>query len=164
LAETFLSPFKAKVGEAGKREHPKTDTSKRPELSETGLVRMRSHGSVKATIDRLEAALRAAGVGVFARIDHAVGATSVGMKLRPTELLIFGNPRAGTPLMQAKQTIGLDLPLKVLAWEDTEGKVWVTYNDPAWLEARHGLGETATGAVQALAGALAKFVEAATAG
>jgi uncharacterized protein (DUF302 family) len=96
-------------------------------------------------------------VNIFAQIDHAAGATSVG----PTELLIFGNPRAGTPLMQAKQTTGIDLPLKVLAWEDTSGSVWVTYNDPAWLAARHGLGEDAAEAVTGLARALTTFAKAA---
>jgi uncharacterized protein (DUF302 family) len=102
-------------------------------MNETGLTTIRSRSSVKATIDRLEASLKAGGVIVFARIDHAAGAISVGMSLRPTELLIFGNPKGGTPLMQANQTIGIDLPLKVLAWEDASGGVWVTYNDPAWL-------------------------------
>jgi uncharacterized protein (DUF302 family) len=133
-------------------------------MNENGLITLRSRGSVKATIDRLEAALKGAAVGVFARIDHAAGAASVGMPLRPTEVLIFGNPKAGTPLMQANQTIGLDLPLRVLAWEDAVGDVWVSYNDPVWLAGRHGLGETAAPPVQALATALAKFVEAATAG
>jgi uncharacterized protein (DUF302 family) len=131
-------------------------------MTETGLVTVRSHHSVAATIDRLEAALKAAGVTVFARVDHAAGAQSVGMPLRPTLLLVFGNPRAGTPLMQANQTIGLDLPLKVLAWEDAQGAVWATYNDPAWLAARHGLGDNAAAAVAALAAASAKLVGDAT--
>ena len=130
-------------------------------MNKTGLTTIRSRDSVKATIDRLEAELKAAGVTVFARIDHAAGAASAGMSLRPTELLIFGNPKAGTPLMQAKQTIGIDLPLKVLAWEDASGDVWVSYNDPAWLAARHGLGEEAQEAVRALAAALVKFAKAA---
>ena len=133
-------------------------------MNENGLTTLRSHGSVKATIDRLEAALRGAGVGVFARIDHAAGAASVGMSLRPTEVLIFGNPAAGTPLMQANQTIGLELPLRVLAWEDAKGGVWVSYNDPAWLANRHGLGENTAAPVHAMAATLAKLVEAATAG
>ena len=107
-------------------------------MTENGLITIRSQSSVKATIDRLEASLEESGVGIFARIDHRAGAISAGMSLRPTEVLIFGNPKAGTPLMQAKQTIGIDLPLKVLAWEDASGNVWVTYNDPAWLAARHG--------------------------
>ena len=130
-------------------------------MNQAGLITIRSRHSVKATVDRLESALKAAGVSVFARIDHAAGAASVGMELRPTELLIFGNPRAGTPLMQAKQTIGIDLPLKLLAWEDADGAVWASYNDPAWLAARHELGEEAAAAVHALAAALTKFTEAA---
>jgi uncharacterized protein (DUF302 family) len=130
-------------------------------MSENGLVTIRSHRSVKATIDTLEASLKDNGVNIFARIDHAAGATSVGMALRPTELLIFGNPRAGTPLMQANQTIGIDLPLKVLAWEDASGSVWVTCNDPAWLAARHGLGRDAAEAVSCLPRALATFAKAA---
>jgi uncharacterized protein (DUF302 family) len=133
-------------------------------MTEAGLVSVQSHHSVKATIDRLEAALTAAGVTVFARIDHAAGAASVAMPIRPTELLIFGNPRAGTPLMQAAQTTGIDLPLKVLAWEDAGGAVWVTYNDPAWLARRHGLGQEVAATAQALAAASAKFVDAAVAG
>jgi uncharacterized protein (DUF302 family) len=133
-------------------------------MTEAGLVSVRSHHPVKATIDRLEAALTAAGITVFARIDHAAGAASVAMPLRPTELLIFGNPRAGTPLMQATQTTGLDLPLKVLAWEDAGGAVWVTYNDPAWLARRHGLGREVAATAEALAAASAKFVDAAVAG
>ena len=126
-------------------------------MSENGLITIRSQGSVKATIDRLEASLRESGVSIFARIDHRAGAISAGMSLRPTEVLIFGNPKAGTPLMQAKQTIGIDLPLKVLAWEDASGNVWITYNDPAWLAARHSLGEDTAEAVGGLARALAKF-------
>lgn len=133
-------------------------------MNETGLTTNRSRGSVKVTIDRLEAALRESGVNVFARIDHAAGAASVGMQLRPTEVLIFGNPKAGTPLMQANQTIGLDLPLKVLAWEDAEGGVWVSYNDPVWLARRHGLGENAAGPVHSIAVGLTKFIEAAITG
>jgi uncharacterized protein (DUF302 family) len=132
-------------------------------VNETGLITIQSHNSVKATIDRLEHDLTAAGVTVFARIDHAAGATSVAMPLRPTELLIFGNPKAGTPLMQANQTIGIDLPLKVLAWEDDRGGVWVSYNDLSWLAARHGLGDQTRGVVDALAAAVAKFAGAAAA-
>ena len=130
-------------------------------MTDAGLITISSQHSVKTTIDRLEAALKDAGVGVFARIDHAAGAASVGMELRPTELLIFGNPRAGTPLMQAGQTIGLDLPLKALAWEDADGSVWVTYNDVAWLAERHGLDDATAAAVNALAAGLAKFAAAA---
>ena len=128
-------------------------------MSGNGLITIRSRNSVKVTIDRLEASLKDSGVNIFARIDHAAGAASVGMSLRPTEVLIFGNPRAGTPLMQANQTIGIDLPLKVLAWEDASGGVWLTYGDPAWLAARHGLAEDTADAVSGLARAIAKFAE-----
>ena len=109
----------------------------------------------KDTIDRVEAGLAAKGIAVFARIDHAAGATSVGMPLRPTELLIFGNPRAGTPLMQSRQSIGIDLPLKLLGWQDESGKAWLSYNDVAWLPRRHGLGPDAAPAIHALARFLA---------
>ncbi len=128
-------------------------------MSGAGLVTIPSQHSVKSTLDRLEAALQAGGVTIFARIDHAAGAASVGMALRPTEVLIFGNPRAGTPLMQSVQTVGLDLPLKVLAWEDAHGAVWVTYSDPAWLAARHGIDPGATPAAGALTAAVTKFAE-----
>ena len=130
-------------------------------MDDAGLVTVRSRDSVKQTVDRLEAALTAAGVTVFARIDHAAGAASVGMALRPTELLIFGNPKAGTPLMQARQTIGIDLPLKILGWEDEAGAVWLTYNDPAGLATRHGLGAE-TQASAEMAAMLSKLVTAAT--
>ncbi len=130
-------------------------------MNEDGLITIRSRNSVKVTVDRLEARLKPGGITVFARIDHGAGATSAGMPLRPTELLIFGNPKAGTPLMQANQTIGIDLPLKVLVWEDAGGGVWITYNDPTWLAQRHKLGDNAAEAVEAMAGALAKLAEAA---
>ena len=84
-------------------------------------------------MDRLETEIRAQGITVFARIDHAAGAAEAGFTLRPTELLIFGNPRAGTPLMQSVQTIGIDLPLKTLVWQDASGKTWLSYNEPSWL-------------------------------
>ena len=94
-------------------------------MSDNGLVTTRSRHDAKTTMDRLEAAVKGAGMTVFARIDHAAGAAAVGMNLRPTEVLIFGNARAGTPLMQAQPTIGIDLPLKALVWEDAEGKSWI---------------------------------------
>ena len=101
-------------------------------MSDDGLVTLASNHAAGETLDRLEADLRAKAITVFARIDHAAGAASVAMPLRPTELLIFGNPKAGTPLMQANQSIGIDLPLKMLAWQDAGGKVWLTYIDPHW--------------------------------
>jgi uncharacterized protein (DUF302 family) len=96
-------------------------------------------------------------VTIFARIDHAAGAAAVGLALRPTEVLIFGNPKGGTPLMQAEQTIGLDLPLRVLAWEDEAGNASLTYTDLDWLAARYGLGPLTAPAREALAKLLAKF-------
>ncbi|MGH6817262.1 MAG: DUF302 domain-containing protein [Methylovirgula sp.] len=130
-------------------------------MSNDGLVTIACNHSVSEAIDRLETTLRAKGVTIFARIDHAAGAASVGMSLRPTEVLIFGNPKAGTPLMQDQQTIGLDLPLKMLAWQDADGKVWITYNDATWLARRHRLGDTVGPAVEALVIALANFAKAA---
>src|SRR5262249_20682577 len=98
---------------------------------------------------RLEAALKQKGIQVFARVDHAAGAKEVGIELRPTLLLIFGNPKAGTPLMQSNQTVGIDLPLKALIWEDADGKVWLTYNRPDYVAERHGIADR-TEAVKAL--------------
>ena len=95
-----------------------------------GLTSVRSRFGPKETMDRLETEIRAHGMTVFARVDHAVGAAEVGLTLRPTELIIFGNGRGGTPLMQAVQTVGIDLPLKALVWEDAGGKTWLSYNEP----------------------------------
>jgi uncharacterized protein (DUF302 family) len=103
-----------------------------------GLVEMKSAHPPKATLDRFEAAAKERGLMVFARIDHAAGAQKVGKTLRPTELLIFGNPQGGTPLMECAQSAGIDLPLKALVWEDAQGQSWLGYNDPAWLAQRHG--------------------------
>lgn len=104
-----------------------------------GLTTTKSMRGPQETMSRLEAAVKAKGMTVFARIDHAAGASSVGMSLNPTEVLIFGNARGGTPLMQAGQTIGIDLPLKALVWQDASGETWLSYNDPVWIAARHGL-------------------------
>jgi uncharacterized protein (DUF302 family) len=105
-----------------------------------GLTTIVSRFGPKETMDRLEAEIRAKGMTVFARIDHAAGAAEAGLELRPTELIIFGNARGGTPLMQASQTAGIDLPLKALVWQDTAGKTWLSYNEPSWIAQRHGLG------------------------
>jgi uncharacterized protein (DUF302 family) len=91
-------------------------------------------------MDRLEAEIRSKGLTIFAKIDHAEGAAEVGLTLRPTGLIIFGNARGGTPLMQAAQTAGIDLPLKILIWEDTAGKTRLSYNEPSWIAQRHGVG------------------------
>jgi uncharacterized protein (DUF302 family) len=132
-------------------------------MSANGLITLKSAFSAKDTIDRLAAEVKAKGMGVFARIDHAAGASEAGLALRPTELLIFGNARGGTPLMQARQTIGIDLPLKALAYQDADGNVWLTYNAPDWLAQRHG--ETAlTEVTDRLAAALTAVTKAATGG
>jgi uncharacterized protein (DUF302 family) len=121
-------------------------------MADNGLMTIACRHGVKDTIDRLEADVKQKGLTVFARIDHAKGARDAGLELRPTELLIFGNAKGGTPLMQAQQTIGIDLPLKALAFEDAAGKVWLSWNDPAWLAARHGVaGEAAKPLAAALA-------------
>jgi len=106
-----------------------------------GMVLLPAQGSVADAWTRLEAAVAERGVLVFARIDFASDAAAVGMHLRPTRLLVFGNPRAGTPLLAAAPTAGVDLPLKVLIWEDAQGRVTVGYNSPAWIGARHGVPE-----------------------
>jgi uncharacterized protein (DUF302 family) len=128
-----------------------------------GLTSIRSSHGPKDTMDRLEAEVKARGLTVFARIDHAAGAAAVGLSLRPTELLIFGNAKGGTPLMQATQSIGIDLPLKALVWQDASGSTWLSYNDPGWLAKRHGLGREVETAVSALAAALDGLARAATA-
>lgn len=126
-------------------------------MPDDGLITIPSNYSAAQTLDRLEAALRAAGITIFARIDHGAGAASVGLALRPTQVLIFGNPKGGTPLMQADQRIGLDLPLRVLAWEDEAGNASLTYTDIDWLAARYGLGPLTAPTREALAKLLAKF-------
>jgi uncharacterized protein (DUF302 family) len=105
-----------------------------------GLTSIRSTFGPKETVDRLQAEIRAQGMTVFARIDHAAGAAEVGLTLPPTELIIFGNARGGTPLMQSVQTVGIDLPLKALVWEDPAGKTCLSYNEPDWIAQRHGVG------------------------
>ena len=124
-------------------------------MAAEGLTTIRSHNGPKDTMDRLEADVKAKGMSVFARVDHAAGAKAVGLALRPTELLIFGNAKGGTPLMQAVQTIGIDLPLRALVWLDASGDTWLSYSDPAWLAKRHGLGGDLRPAVDALTAALA---------
>jgi uncharacterized protein (DUF302 family) len=105
-----------------------------------GLTTIVSNFGPKETMDRLETEIQTKGMEVFARIDHAAGAADVGLNLRPTELIIFGNARGGTPLMQSVQTIGIDLPLKALVWEDAAGKTWISYNEPKWIVQRHDVG------------------------
>ena len=130
-------------------------------MAADGLVTIRSSYGPKETMTRLEAAVKAKGLTMFAHVDHAAGATEVGLSLRPTDLLIFGNARGGTPLMQSAQTIGIDLPLKILVWQDASGDTWVSYNDPAWLAKRHALARETDAPVAALAAALAALAKAA---
>lgn len=103
-----------------------------------GLIAHKSPHSAQDTMKRLEDSVKQRGLNVFARIDHAAGAAKIGKTLRPTEVLIFGNPQGGTPFMACAQTAGIDLPLKALVWEDASSQVWLGYNDPAWLAKRHG--------------------------
>ena len=107
--------------------------------SETGIITQPSHHAVDETVERLKRLLQAKGIALFALVDHSGEAGKVGMNMPPTKLLIFGNPKAGTPLMVAAPSIALDLPLKILVWQDGSGKVWLSYNSPAYLRERHGL-------------------------
>ena len=125
-----------------------------------GIILVPSAHDVKTTMDKLEKTLTEKGITIFARVDHAGGAESVGQKLRPTELLIFGNPKLGTPLMQQKQEIGLDLPLKALVFQGEDGKTYIAYNDPAFLSKRYGVTEPAN-VFQQMSGALKNFTAAA---
>jgi len=104
-----------------------------------GIVTVPTHRSVDETVQKLEAMLEAKGIKLFAMVDHSGEAERAGLQMRPTKLLIFGNPKAGTPLMVASPTIAIDLPLKILVWENADGSVLVSYNSPAWLAARHNL-------------------------
>ncbi|MER9021072.1 DUF302 domain-containing protein [Mesorhizobium sp. M0815] len=130
-------------------------------MAKNGLITVQSRFGVAETIDRLVETVERAGLLVFARIDHAAGARNVETSLRPTQLLIFGNPKGGTPLMQDRQLAGIDLPVKALAWEDEQGKVWLSYNDAHWLAERHGLGDASRNAVAAIAAGMDKVIAAA---
>jgi len=108
-------------------------------LPDNGMVHLRSPYAVPETLRRLESLLQAKGVNIFARVDHSGEAEKAGLKMRPTQLLIFGSPKAGTPLMVASPTLAIDLPLKALAWEDADGAVWLSYNTPEYLKQRHNI-------------------------
>jgi len=125
-----------------------------------GLVSIKSPYPARETMTRLEALVKERGLTVFARIDHAAGAARIGKTLRPTELLIFGNPQGGTPFLECAQTVGIDLPLKALVWEDASAQVWLSYNDVAYLARRHTAPECP--AVENLRRALAGIAEAVT--
>jgi uncharacterized protein (DUF302 family) len=131
-------------------------------MPNNGLVSVQSRVSANETLERLLVALATRKLTVFARVDHAAGAASVGLPLRPTELVMFGNPKGGTAPMQDQQSAGIDLPLKALIFEDAEGKAWLTYNDPAWIVERHGLGAASAAAVTAMAELLGAIAREAT--
>ena len=127
-----------------------------------GMISVKSAHSVSATADRLESILGARGMTVFARIDHAAGAQKVGNTLLPTELIVFGNPKVGTPLMLCGRSIAIDLPQKALIWQDAAGNTWISYNDPQYLKQRHGT-EGCDAVLQKVTMALAKFTSKAAA-
>lgn len=126
-----------------------------------GLIALKSPRDVASTLERLEDQIKQRNLTVFARIDHAAGAAKIGKTLRPTTVMIFGNPQGGTPLMECAQSAGIDLPLKALVWEDAAGQVWLGYNDPAYLAQRHGAAQCS--AIENLRKALAGLSEAALA-
>lgn len=126
-----------------------------------GMISKKSHHSVKVTLDRLEAVLKKKGIGVALRWSHNEKGESVGIPLRPTELLMFGNPKLGTHMFTSNQTAGIDLPLKALAWEDESGQVWLTYNDPAYVAKRHHIKDRAD-VLKKMSGALDKLSTVAT--
>jgi uncharacterized protein (DUF302 family) len=107
--------------------------------SDNGILTLQSHHSVDQTVEKLQAILQSKSIKLFALIDHSGEAEKIGMHMSPTKLLIFGNPKAGTPVMLASPSIALDLPLKILVSEDSDGKVWISHNSPAYLQARHNL-------------------------
>jgi uncharacterized protein (DUF302 family) len=129
--------------------------------ADTGLVDVQSTFSVPETAERFVAAAEKAGLKIFARIDHAAGAAQVKTDLRPTQLIIFGSPKVGSALLTSNQRVGIDLPLKALAWQDAQGKVWLSYNSPDYLFGRFGI-ENRAPVKQKITGALAKLAAAAT--
>lgn len=130
-------------------------------FAQDGLITVQSNHSVGDTIDRLEKVLTSKGMNIFGRVNHSAGAQKAGMELPPTELLIFGNPKAGTPLMKCARSIAIDLPQKMLAWKDANGNVQLSYNDPMHLKSRHAVSGCDAN-FEKIAGALAKFAAAAT--
>jgi uncharacterized protein (DUF302 family) len=134
LAVNLVSAQDLVRGDPGKSE----ETAMAPTTGD-GLISKPSNHSVDQTLEKLESTLRAKGVTIFALVDHSGEAEKVGIKMPPTKLLIFGNPKAGTPLMLAAPSSAIDLPLKILIWADAHGKVWVTYNSPTYLQQRHNL-------------------------
>ena len=126
-----------------------------------GVIRIKSKHSVSATVDKLETALKNKGMTIFKRVSHSGGAAKVGLELRPSELMIFGNPKVGTPLMQCQQLAALDLPQKALVYEDEQGQVWFAYNDPQYIANRHNV-SGCDDVINKISNALAGFSKAAT--
>ena len=143
---SLLLPFTVGVAHAG---------------SPDGLIVMKSSHSASVTLDRLQSLLKSKGIRVFARVSHKDNAKGVSLELRPTELLIFGNPKLGTHFFTRKQSAGIDLPMKALAWEDAKGQTWYAYNDPAYIAKRHGIKDRAD-IVKKMSNALANFAKMAT--
>jgi uncharacterized protein (DUF302 family) len=133
-------------------------------MTSVGLVTLPSRYGPAETKDSLIAAVERSGMSVFAHIDHAAAAHAVGLELRPTEVFLLGNPRAGTVLMQDLQTVGIDLPLKVLLWQDDAQRTWVSYYDPKFLAQRHGVSSATGPTVAAMSAALVGLARAATGG
>jgi uncharacterized protein (DUF302 family) len=131
-------------------------------MAAEGLITLRSSFGPEETMSRFEAEVRARSMTIFAHIDHAAGAAAVGLMLRPTDLLIFGAAKGGTPLMQSAQTIGIDLPLKALVWQDEAGSTFLSYNDPSYVTQRHGVGESAKPVIDAMSSALREMAEKST--
>jgi uncharacterized protein (DUF302 family) len=124
-----------------------------------GIIDVSSNHGVDETVDRIKSILQNKGIMLVAFVDHSGEAAKVGMKMRPTKLLIFGNPKAGTPLMQAAPSIALDLPLKILVWQDAEGKVWLSYNSPEYLKNRHNVSPTLLANISVVGTVVAKAAE-----
>ncbi len=130
-----------------------------PSLPDNGLVHLRSPYSVPETVKRLESVLQARNLTVFAVVDHSGEAEKVGLMMRPTQLIIFGSPKAGTPLMVASPTLAIDLPLKALVWEDADGKVWLSYNSPEYFKQRHNVPDELVKNIAGVGALLEKAVE-----
>jgi uncharacterized protein (DUF302 family) len=126
---------------------------------ENGLIHVASPHSVSETVQRIESILRAKNLTIFAVIDHSGEAEKVGLAMRPTQLIIFGSPKAGTPMMIASPTLAIDLPLKALVWQDADGKVWVSYNDPNYLKHRHNISDELLKNISGVGALLEKAVE-----
>jgi uncharacterized protein (DUF302 family) len=128
-------------------------------LHDNGIIHLRSPYPVPETLKRLESMLLAKNINVFARVDHSGEAEKVGLKMRPTQLIIFGSPKGGTPVMIASPTVAIDLPLKALAWEDADGKVWLSYNSPEYLKQRHEIPDELVNNIAGVGALLEKAVE-----